>query len=53
MRSSTGERIPVSMVSSDLHVFTRLNLRATTAATKDVQNQIVTFQEIANTILLP
>jgi carboxylesterase len=53
IRSSTGERIAVRMVSSDLHVFTRLNLRANTATTQDVQNQIITFQEIADTILLP
>ncbi len=46
IRTSGGELIEVEMIESDLHVYTRLNLRTDVSA-KDQANQNSTFQEIA------
>lgn len=44
-----GEPIEVEMIDSDLHVYTRLELRSHTAA--DKQNQITTFNDILQRVL--
>ena len=44
VKTSSGNPIEVEMVNSDLHVYTRLELRPHTAA--DIENQISTFNDI-------
>ncbi len=48
--TSTGNRIDLEMVNSDLHVFTRLALRPN-VTDKDRGNQLATFNDILNRIL--
>ncbi|WP_026462779.1 alpha/beta hydrolase [Adhaeribacter aquaticus] len=47
IKTSDNKPIEVSMVDSDLHVFTRLDLRKSVTA-KDLENQRQTFEEIAS-----
>lgn len=49
IKTSSGNPIEVKMVDSDLHVFTRLELRAHTNA--DKQNQTETFNDILERVL--
>lgn len=49
-RTSTGDHIEVSLISSGLHVFTRLNFRSAVPTAQDYQNQTTTFTDIANII---
>ncbi|MDB5263536.1 MAG: esterase/lipase-like protein [Adhaeribacter sp.] len=46
LKTNTGKPVEVQMVDSDLHVFTRLNLR-TTVSPEDRKNQKLTFEEMA------
>ena len=48
VKTHSGGLIDVSMVESDLHVYTRLDFRSPTPSAKDIQNQKDTFTEIAN-----
>lgn len=47
---SNGQPIDVELIDSELHVYTRLNLREGVTA-KDQQNQIATFTDIAARVL--
>jgi carboxylesterase len=49
-RTGNGEPIEVSLVPSNLHVFTRLDFREVTPTEQDHTNQINAFNEIANAI---
>lgn len=49
IKTSTGGDIEVEMIDSDLHVYTRLELRSHSAA--DKQNQIDTFNDILQRVL--
>lgn len=49
VKTYQGNPVEVQMVDSDLHVYTRLELRAHTAA--DKQNQIETFNDILQRVL--
>lgn len=44
LKTSTGAPITVQMIDSDLHVFTRLNLRQSVSQ-KDRANQISAFED--------
>lgn len=48
VRSFTGEAIDIEMINSGLHVYTRLDLRAHTAA--DKANQVTTFVDILHRV---
>jgi carboxylesterase len=50
IKDSSGQPIAITMVPSQLHVYTRLSLRNGITA-EDIQNQENTFQEIVQTIL--
>jgi carboxylesterase len=49
VRTGAGQPVEVTMVPSELHVFTRLSLRPNPSA-KDLENQRLAFTDIANTI---
>ena len=49
VQTGAGQLIQVTMVPSDLHVFTRLSFRPNPTA-QDLENQRQTFADIANTI---
>jgi carboxylesterase len=51
LKTFSGSPIDVSMVQSNLHVYTRLDFRSASPSAKDVQNQQETFSEIANTLV--
>jgi carboxylesterase len=51
MRTNSGEHIEVSMIPSNLHVYTRLDVRESTPTPADYLNQSNTFNEIAETII--
>jgi carboxylesterase len=50
LRNANGDPIEIEMIDSDLHVFTRLSLRAGIVQ-KDVINQQNTFEDMLNRIL--
>ncbi|MCC2548216.1 alpha/beta fold hydrolase [Hymenobacter sp. BT175] len=47
VRTSDDKAVDVSMVNSDLHVFTRLDLRPTPVTAQDRENQRLAFEDIA------
>ncbi len=49
LKTFSGNPIEVEMINSDLHVYTRLELRPHTAA--DTQNQLATFNDIIERVL--
>lgn len=49
VKTFSGNPIEVEMINSDLHVYTRLELRPHTAA--DTQNQLATFNDIIERVL--
>ncbi|HEY0056068.1 MAG TPA: hypothetical protein VGB63_11975 [Pedobacter sp.] len=51
LKTSGGGLINVSMVESNLHVYTRLDFRSVAPSAKDLQNQKDTFTEIANSLV--
>ena len=51
VKNSTGSPIQVEMISSNIHVFTRLSARTLTPSTKDITNQSNAFTQIITTIL--
>ena len=51
LTTNSGGNIDVTMVRSDLHVYTRLEGRDINISTKDRENQIATFTSIANRVI--
>lgn len=51
IKSFEGNAINISMISSNLHVFTRLDGRKDKPSEKDLKNQIQTFGDMANIVL--
>lgn len=51
VRTSQGNAPDMSLISSKLHVFTRLNHREESPASGDIANQTLVFTEIANRII--
>jgi carboxylesterase len=49
-KTATGQPIEVEMIDSELHVYTRLNLRDQVSA-KDQQNQTATFTDVVARVL--
>jgi carboxylesterase len=50
-KASNGTSVNVKLISSDLHVFTRLSARNPTPTTTDFLNQTNAFNEISNLLI--